>query len=149
MMKHTDSIRYHATVQAEFSVGIDGKSYLVIYGTHVNGGFCCIPNWGFACEMGDADDVLYNTTKLEERFGHGVAETLAHCISTQCTPSSFAWVENEDGIEVCGRCGTTHTVTDSGNHLLSPHCPSCGAHLRNSKRLGFIRPSERFQQKEE
>ena len=28
----------------EMSVAVNGNSYLVIFGTHINGGFCCIPS---------------------------------------------------------------------------------------------------------
>ena len=53
-------------IEALFEVSFDanGSHFLVIYGKHGNGGFCCIPNWGISCEMGDAQDVFYNTEKL-------------------------------------------------------------------------------------
>lgn len=53
-------------VEALFEVSFDanGSHFLVIYGKHGNGGFCCLPNWGISCEAGDADDVFYNTEKL-------------------------------------------------------------------------------------
>lgn len=55
-------------VEALFEVSFDanGSHFLVIYGKHGNGGFCCLPNWGISCEAGDADDVFYNTEKLSD-----------------------------------------------------------------------------------
>lgn len=53
-----------AKVEFEITVEVNGNSYLVIYGKHVNGGFCCIPNWGVACEMSDPEDTFYNQEAL-------------------------------------------------------------------------------------
>ncbi len=55
-------------VEALFEVSFDanGSYFLVIYGRHANGGFCCIPNWGISCEAGDSQDVFYNTEKLSD-----------------------------------------------------------------------------------
>lgn len=35
----------------EISLDIDGLSYLVIFGSHANGGFCAIPQMGMSCEL--------------------------------------------------------------------------------------------------
>lgn len=53
-------------VQALFEISVDvrGDNYLIIYGKHVNGYFCCIPNWRISCEMAEPADVFYNTEKL-------------------------------------------------------------------------------------
>lgn len=48
----------------EISVDCDGLNYALIYGQHDAGGFCAIPNHGIACEMGNANDVFYNTEAL-------------------------------------------------------------------------------------
>lgn len=56
--------QYPAKVLFEISVDVDGNTYLVIFGSHINGGFCCIPNWGIACEMGDPSDTFYNSEGL-------------------------------------------------------------------------------------
>ena len=55
---------YKATTRFEFSVAINGMSYLVIYGTHINGYWCCVPGFHWGCEMSAATDVGYNTNKL-------------------------------------------------------------------------------------
>lgn len=56
---------YHAEVLLEISVDVNGSNYLVIYGSHCNGGFCCIPNWNIGCEMGDPTDTFYNAEALQ------------------------------------------------------------------------------------
>ena len=65
-MDYRISATYTASVKVskEISVDVDGYNYLVIYGKHINGGFCCIPNWNIACEMGEASDTFYNTEAL-------------------------------------------------------------------------------------
>ena len=59
---------YTASVSARFEISaeIDGSKYLIIYGNHINGGFCCIPDWNIACEMGNPGDTFYNTEKLRQ-----------------------------------------------------------------------------------
>lgn len=72
-------ITYHkANVVCEFTVETDGFSYLVIYGKHVNGGFCAIPNHGIACEMSAANDTFYNYEALKHS---GINETDAKAIA--------------------------------------------------------------------
>lgn len=57
--------RYKAEARFEVSFNANGSHFLVIYGKHGNGGFCCIPNFGIGCEMSDEpNDVFYNTEKL-------------------------------------------------------------------------------------
>lgn len=64
-MDYKIGARYPAGVFFEISVDVDGSNYLVIYGWHINGGFCCIPNWNIACEMGDASDTVFNMEALQ------------------------------------------------------------------------------------
>lgn len=69
------------TVEARFEVSFDanGSHFLVIYGKHGNGGFCCIPNFGIGCEMSDEpNDVFYNTEKLS---GAGLAWVDAEAVA--------------------------------------------------------------------
>lgn len=56
------------TVQAYFEaeVNYNGLSYTVIYGEHLNGGWCCVPNWGIGCEMGSIRDLAFNASALEQ-----------------------------------------------------------------------------------
>lgn len=64
----------------EFLVMIEGQRYLVIYGEHINGGFCCIPNKNYGCEMADPGDIFYNAQKLMGRFDLDTAMHLAEAI---------------------------------------------------------------------
>lgn len=66
-MEYTISGSYPVKTAFEISVDVNGHNYLVIYGKHVNGGFCCIPNWCVACEMGEPSDIVYNTEALVKR----------------------------------------------------------------------------------
>lgn len=70
--------KHKANVVCEFTVETDGFSYLVIYGTHVNGSFCAIPNHGIACEMTDPSDIFYNYQSLKR---HGISEHDAKAIA--------------------------------------------------------------------
>ena len=56
--------QYKAEALFEVDFDANGSHFLVIYGKHGNGGFCCLPSWGISCEAGDAQDVFYNTEKL-------------------------------------------------------------------------------------
>ena len=50
-----------AKIYFERSYSINGCSYLVIFGHHVNGGFLCIPNHNISLEISDVD--MCNTAK--------------------------------------------------------------------------------------
>ncbi len=55
----------------------------MIYGKHVNGYFCCIPNWDIGCEMAEPDNVQYNAGKLMEcDMDEGITQVLAEAINT-------------------------------------------------------------------
>lgn len=56
--------KLNACACGEFSVDIDGTNYLVIYGTHINGGWCAIPSHSISCEIGNPMDIFYNTERL-------------------------------------------------------------------------------------
>lgn len=49
---------HHITVE------YNGNSYSVIFGRYVNGGFFSIPNWDVGGELGQFDDVFWNTESL-------------------------------------------------------------------------------------
>ena len=50
----------------EISIDWNGNNYLVIYGTHINGGFFSIPNWGIGGELSShwVDDVVDNAGRI-------------------------------------------------------------------------------------
>ncbi len=63
-MDYKIQTNYNANVLFETSVAVNGQSYLVIYGEHINGNFCCIPGYGWGCEMAEPSDVFYNSRSL-------------------------------------------------------------------------------------
>lgn len=144
-MEYSIHGNYPVIAQKEFNIEVDGHSFLVIYGAHINGGFCCIPNWQYGCEMSTPDDTFYNTEMLCRRFDPDIAKAITYGIRDACAGAAAGktqWTENEDGIVICGRCKVPHTVTESGAHLLSPYCPHCGADMRTSKLTGCFSPLE-------
>lgn len=66
-MNYTIQKTYKASVLCEISVDAHGYNFLVLYGKHINGGWCAIPNHGISCEMSDADDTFYNAEALIHR----------------------------------------------------------------------------------
>lgn len=74
--------QYDASVLFEISVNTCGNNYLVIYGKHVNGYFCCIPNWNVGCEMAEPSDVFYNRSRLVDDacLGMNAADAIAKAI---------------------------------------------------------------------
>lgn len=72
---------FEANVIFESNIAIGGWTYLVIYGRHINGYYCCIPNWKWGCEMAEASQVSYNKNKLIQcGVNEEVAEALAKAI---------------------------------------------------------------------
>lgn len=74
--------RWKSGTHREMTVEWNGHSYHVIYGTQVNGGFCCIPNWMIGCELATFTDVLWNAGSLgralkSKRAGRAIAEAIA------------------------------------------------------------------------
>ena len=79
-------IAYHkADIVCEFTVETDGLSYLVIYGQHINGGFCAIPNHSIACEMSVPEDTYYNYEALKRS---GISENDARSIAAAILEAS-------------------------------------------------------------
>lgn len=49
----------------EVSYDVGGYNYLLIFGSHINGMFLCVPNWGIGCELaGDHKAVYYNKCNI-------------------------------------------------------------------------------------
>lgn len=65
-MKFEIENHFSAEAICEFSVAIGDYSYLVIYGKHINGYFCCVPAWKWGCEMANPHETVYNREKLME-----------------------------------------------------------------------------------
>ena len=79
---------YIATALFEISVSIKGESYLVIYGEHINGYFCCVPSEGWGCEMAESSDTRFNTAKLQSCGAEKeIASCIAEAIKNMCADS--------------------------------------------------------------
>lgn len=70
---------YQANANFEISVAINGQTYCVIYGEHINGYFCCVPDRGWGCEMAEPNDIFYNANSLQSC---GAEKEVACCIAT-------------------------------------------------------------------
>ena len=57
---------YKGNVLFEAQVEACGNYYLVIYGKHINGYFCCIPDWNVGCEMAEPSDTYWNYESLRK-----------------------------------------------------------------------------------
>lgn len=63
-MNYSLGPEYSAKVLFEMQISYNGFSYLLIYGKHINGYFCCVPGWKWGCEMAMPGEVGYNARKL-------------------------------------------------------------------------------------
>lgn len=71
--------QYEASILLEGIISFPGREmYKVIYGEHINGYFCCIPDHGIGCEMAESTDLFYNTRSL---VSCGLDGNTAKCIS--------------------------------------------------------------------
>lgn len=72
---------YECSVIFESSISVDGVSYLLIYGSDVNGYFCCIPIHNIGCMLGEPCDTKYNTAKLIDcGLSDSISSSLANAI---------------------------------------------------------------------
>lgn len=79
-MEYIIENKYQAKALFEISVNYDGLNYLVIYGQHINGGFCAIPNWNISCEMSTPSDTFFNREQLQRLIGRDAACAIACAI---------------------------------------------------------------------
>lgn len=91
---------YKAKVFFESSVSVNGSSYLIIYGEHINGYFCCIPNYGWGCEMAEPSDVFYNCNKLMSECGVpiDIANAIAKSIESKDKDMKKSKVKSEENL---------------------------------------------------
>ncbi len=83
-IKHSLKISDIGSV-TEIFMDYDGCSYVVIYGTHINGRFIALPAYGKSCEAGEPWDIFLNCKKLEDcGFVDGTAEAIAQAIKECC-----------------------------------------------------------------
>ena len=89
-MKSAKFIRdYDCEAMFEIKLEYKSGSYLIIFGSHINGYFCCMPMLGLACEMSEPNDIRYNADKLERNCGFdnelsvAIAEAIAKYSCTE------------------------------------------------------------------
>ncbi len=66
MKGHKIQKQYGCSALFEISVDTNGYNFLVIFGKHISGYYCAIPNWNLCCEMSEACDTYYNYERLSE-----------------------------------------------------------------------------------
>lgn len=77
---------YHTTSEAA-SIDSNGHNFYCIYGTHINGNYISIQNWGVNAELSEATDVFYNKGAISEAltkasFSKEIADVIAKDIAT-------------------------------------------------------------------
>lgn len=79
--------QYEASALFKGIISFPGREmYTVIYGEHINGYFCCIPDHGIGCEMAEPTDLFYNTRSLvscglDENTAKGISESIKQAIA--------------------------------------------------------------------
>lgn len=74
---------FKVSVLFEINVAIGGWTYLIIFGKHINGYYCCVPNWKWGCEMADPCEIHYNRGKLidcgaDKEVAQAIAEVIQY-----------------------------------------------------------------------
>lgn len=69
----------------EYDIQVNGFSFLCIFGTHTNGGFISIVNWGVSAEISawkNKSNFLYNTNRIFEAFERSKMENFFQMTKT-------------------------------------------------------------------
>ena len=61
----------------EADIEVNGWSFHVIVGTHLNGNYICIPNWSVGSELANLDDEFWNYERLKNHTKLKVNEAKA------------------------------------------------------------------------
>ncbi len=69
----------------EASVQARGSSFHFIVGTYLNGGFLCMPGYGFGCNLSDLDDTEWNRHQLRQKLNIVDAETMVSALQALST----------------------------------------------------------------
>ncbi len=98
--------RYKADALFEVQFDTCGSNYLLIYGKHINGYYCCIPNFGVSCEMAEPTDTFYNYERL---CGAGIDKQAAKDIARiiKQVGESVVPNENEKQLNIKSKYGIT------------------------------------------
>ncbi len=70
---------FEAETLFEASIQVGGKSYLVIYGRHINGYYIALPQERIAAELTEPENTAYNAGKLTEA---GLDKQVARAIAS-------------------------------------------------------------------
>ena len=91
---------FKAECISEISVAVNGYSYLVIFGTHINGGFCCITAWGVGCELSSHEhftDIGFNAERIGKALKNSAAGLcIAKAIAVTALYENEKRSKNED-----------------------------------------------------
>lgn len=75
---------FEITYVKEFSMDCNERNYMVIYGTHIDGGFFCIPNWEVGGKLSShfTEDIHSNSIYIgqalqDEETGKQLAAAIA------------------------------------------------------------------------
>ncbi len=84
--------QYEASILLEGIISFPGREmYKVIYGKHINGYFCCIPDHGIGCEMTRPTGTAHNAQSL---VACGLDEDAAKNISEAIQQTAVELSEN-------------------------------------------------------
>ncbi len=109
---------YKGSVLFEAQVEACGNSYLVIYGRHINGYFCCIPDWNVGCEMAEPSDTYWNyeslrKTKLNKEAAKAIVREIAH-VAEGLKPQSKTHIGEVVGEYLAPYLPVSEGYTDNG-----------------------------------
>ena len=98
--------RYKADALFEVQFDTCGSNYLLIYGKHINGYYCCIPNFGVSCEMAEPTDTFYNYERLcavgiDKQAAKDIAQMIKQ-VGAQVSPN-----EDEKQLNIKSKYGIT------------------------------------------
>ena len=68
----------------EADVNAEGSSFHIVFGSHCNGNFLCIPNWHVGCELAKLTDIQWNLESLmgdDESFYYDNATAVAYALN--------------------------------------------------------------------
>lgn len=115
----------------EITLNVSGLAFDVHYGTHTNGGWCAIVNFGVAAELSASPyDAAYNTEKIHKALSHSpdaawlpqdeqARKAIAHTIAEELTkrisarmPETYEFKSNKKTFHVkpLGCKGDTATI---------------------------------------
>ncbi len=68
----------------EADINAEGSSFHIVFGSHCNGNFLCIPNWHVGCELAKFTDIQWNLDSLmgdAESFDYDNATAVVYALN--------------------------------------------------------------------